>query len=97
MGVRMKIINFNPDVEEKLLVKRGEAVIELNKEEQKLFKYILKNMPAGNKPLPEIGMGLEKFCLNCGCTEEHACKGGCSWVAPYKCSNCYDENGYRIK
>ncbi len=93
----MKIINAKSDREETLLIKRDQAVIQLNKEEMTQFEYILKNLPAGNKPLPEIAMGLEQFCLNCGCTDDHQCDDGCSWVGTNKCSNCYDENGYRIK
>lgn len=32
-------------------------------------------------------------CIACGCTEERACPGGCSWVSisPPKCSACDDE------
>ena len=26
----------------------------------------------------------------CGCTDDHACPGGCSWVAPEVCSRCTD-------
>lgn len=29
-------------------------------------------------------------CEVCGCTDEHACPGGCSWVAPGLCSRCAD-------
>ncbi len=93
----MKIINFNPDTEESLTVTRDQAVILLNKDEKHIFKYILKNLPAGNKPLPEIKIELEMFCVNCGCTDIQACSPPCSWVEPYKCSECYDEHGYRVK
>ena len=93
----MKIIDFNPDIEKTFSVARDEAVIKLTKGEQELFKYILKSIPAGNKPIPEIKMMLEMFCLNCGCTEEHACERGCDWAKPYKCTKCYNEEGYRIK
>ena len=27
-------------------------------------------------------------CRVCGCTDEHACEGGCSWVEPGLCSRC---------
>lgn len=27
-------------------------------------------------------------CRKCGCTEDHACKGGCSWAEPGLCSAC---------
>jgi len=34
-------------------------------------------------------------CIACGCTEQRACPGGCSWVSldPPKCSACFDEDG----
>jgi hypothetical protein len=34
-------------------------------------------------------------CIGCGCTNEQACPGGCSWIshAPPKCSACFDEDG----
>lgn len=30
-------------------------------------------------------------CILCGCTQYHACPGGCSWVLPNLCSRCADE------
>lgn len=27
-------------------------------------------------------------CIECGCTDNKACKGGCSWIAPNYCSAC---------
>ena len=27
-------------------------------------------------------------CVVCSCTEDRACRGGCSWVAPGLCSSC---------
>lgn len=30
----------------------------------------------------------EQFCRVCGCTEDAACDGGCSWVEPDLCSAC---------
>lgn len=29
-------------------------------------------------------------CIFCGCTDDHACPGGCSWAAPNVCSQCTD-------
>ena len=29
-----------------------------------------------------------RTCRTCGCCEDKACKGGCSWVAPDLCSKC---------
>lgn len=28
-------------------------------------------------------------CSGCGCTDARACRGGCSWVAPTRCSACF--------
>lgn len=28
-------------------------------------------------------------CVGCGCTTEHACDGGCSWITPGVCSRCF--------
>lgn len=32
--------------------------------------------------------GVERACRVCGCTEDHACDGGCSWVGGDLCSKC---------
>lgn len=29
-------------------------------------------------------------CMVCGCTYDHACPGGCAWIAPNLCSKCAD-------
>jgi len=29
-------------------------------------------------------------CVGCGCTTEHACDGGCSWITPGVCSRCFN-------
>lgn len=50
-------------------------------------------MPLGPEaPTPE---GIEDWlvdpvrtCRECGCTDDHACDGGCSWVADDLCSAC---------
>src|SRR5216683_5155447 len=46
----------------------------------------------------EDDMGNEdRMCVHCGCTDSHACPGGCSWVIEHKatmtgvCSNCLGE------
>lgn len=33
----------------------------------------------------------EQRCRLCGCTEDHACEGGCSWVAEDLCSACLEK------
>ncbi len=29
-----------------------------------------------------------RTCRVCGCTDQHACEGGCYWVGPALCSRC---------
>jgi hypothetical protein len=36
---------------------------------------------------PPVGM-----CQVCGCTEDHACAGGCHWVKPSLCSACAEKS-----
>jgi hypothetical protein len=33
-------------------------------------------------------LALAQACVVCGCTDERACRGGCSWVVPGLCSRC---------
>ena len=42
------------------------------------------------KPAPEDGPSGERKCRVCGCTENNACLGGCSWVENDLCSACTD-------
>ena len=43
-------------------------------------------------------MTREATCIDCGCTDSHACEGGCSWVCLRRqvglglCSSCGDPN-----
>lgn len=34
------------------------------------------------------GDGDERTCVECGCTEDNPCPGGCSWFAPGICTSC---------
>lgn len=36
-----------------------------------------------------IGIDALQTCRKCGCAEDRACAGGCSWVTADKCSECY--------
>ena len=36
-------------------------------------------------------MRQRRKCRVCGCTEDHSCPGGCSWVAPDLCSACEEK------
>lgn len=42
------------------------------------------------KYFKEIVAG-ERVCKVCGCTNDNACKGGCSWVTADLCSHCADK------
>ncbi len=37
----------------------------------------------------------ERICKGCGCTDSHACEGGCFWVTDNLCSKCYDKKQMR--
>lgn len=37
----------------------------------------------------------EWVCRECGCTDDHACPGGCFWVEKDLCSACVDEDKQR--
>lgn len=36
-------------------------------------------------------------CRICGCTDDHACKGGCSWISPDLCSKCANKTKVKKK
>ena len=38
----------------------------------------------------------ERVCRICGCTEDNACEGGCSWVEEDLCSACVDAEGNSV-
>lgn len=39
----------------------------------------------------------ELVCIICGCTENHACEGGCSWAGPGICSTHIEELNQRME
>jgi hypothetical protein len=49
---------------------------------------------SGAVPLPfrratgKLGIFDLQVCRECGCTDEHACEGGCYWFEPELCSRC---------
>lgn len=48
------------------------------------------------EPIDPLSIGsrpIEDTCIACGCTDHRACSGGCYWVAPGKCSGCFDDDG----
>lgn len=34
---------------------------------------------------------VQEECIFCGCTDDRACEGGCSWVLPGLCSKCAEK------
>jgi hypothetical protein len=38
---------------------------------------------------------MKQKCIECGCTDNKACSGGCSWVAPNYCSSCATDNALK--
>lgn len=52
-----------------------------------IHKFVLNIMPG---MLPKIQEPIKKIqsCRVCGCTEDHACQGGCYWVERDLCSQC---------
>lgn len=38
--------------------------------------------------LPDLNVFGIRQCRICGCTDQHACPGGCSWAAEDLCSRC---------
>lgn len=35
-----------------------------------------------------LDVALQRRCRVCGCTDGHACQGGCYWIGPTLCSRC---------
>lgn len=43
-------------------------------------------------PKPDfIGEGIQRKCRICGCTDDHACPGGCYWIENDLCSACSEK------
>lgn len=63
-----------------------------NESGSSLMVFELRMIKKGLKKGSEIGFGpcsdSERKCRVCGCTEDHACAGGCSWVEEDLCSAC---------
>lgn len=49
------------------------------------LRKVEKGLPANGSSWICFG---ERTCRICGCTEDHACPGGCSWVEEDLCSAC---------
>lgn len=52
------------------------------------MKCIAKTIPKLRFPVPRPRI---RKCRICGCTEDHACEGGCYWVGPDLCSACEEQ------
>lgn len=49
----------------------------------------LLNIKSRAEPVNRVAQHLDpNACRGCGCTEDHACDGGCYWVEPNLCSRC---------
>jgi len=51
---------------------------------------VLRRVESGDLEVvtdPNVGPTIPT-CLECGCTEQFACEGGCSWAGPNVCSSC---------
>lgn len=49
-------------------------------------------LPDGGVTLVAVVLGEVQRCRVCGCTDDQACPGGCSWVEPDLCSRCAPES-----
>ena len=38
--------------------------------------------------LPDLNQLGIRMCTRCGCTDDHGCEEGCTWVGPTTCSTC---------
>ena len=60
-----------------------------------LADLIADNLPdeifaaSSDYPLrPDLNTCGVRQCTGCGCTDNHACEGGCSWAGPTLCTTC---------
>lgn len=44
-----------------------------------------------------VACAVMRACRGCGCTEDEACEGGCSWVDPDLCSSCVGNHIIRAR
>ena len=70
----------------------GELVgVQLTTEEELERDGIALPIPADMVVLADGDVIQGGVCRVCGCTDLHACEGGCFWVAPDLCSVCFSE------
>ncbi len=56
--------------------------------------YIDNDQPSHYRSIVDVELPDEpptRQCSDCGCTDDHACPGGCAWAAPSLCSSCAAE------
>lgn len=44
-----------------------------------------------------LNAGGIRRCRQCGCTDDRACEGGCSWVEADLCSSCKDDEAFEVE
>ncbi len=60
-------------------------------------KHSMNTIIHANVTCPACLAILRQQCMFCGCTDDHACPGGCSWVELNVCSRCKDRlNGNEL-
>lgn len=73
---------------EKEIMKAWEAAKETVQEELELERW--------ERDFPGMYGEEDWTCALCGCTNDHACDGGCYWIYPKLCSACADKlTGYK--
>jgi hypothetical protein len=91
MGESLGILN-DPKAQaflyEKLGKKRGK--IEACKKGELIRVFLESGVDLAGKVPDEI-LVKEKKCRVCGCTDDHACLGGCYWVKEDLCSACQEK------
>lgn len=82
------------------------AVLLVSADELEALVFAVEAAGYRGRPMPTHAQGLhvmrvyarakallafERVCAVCGCTDEMACPGGCTWVAPHVnlCSSCF--------
>jgi hypothetical protein len=80
-------------VKDTTLDKEMEKVLQWNKEREKFANPDIESISAENAKLRAVIMQSDpeffnRKCRMCGCTWDHACEGGCSWVEDDLCSKC---------
>lgn len=88
--------SYQPPKQEKVETKKPKKETKSKEKETKLPKTEIKTEPiappASELPLLARDNKQERKCRVCGCTEQNACEGGCSWVEEDLCSSCKEKD-----